>query len=121
MKFGGPNTTAWVNGREITKNGYFRVIVCWDVRNLLKAGVRVYSEGGDPVEANEALVCLHARTQGRKTITIPCAADVDNVFGGKPVARGLRPSPSTPRSIPPGSSALAGEFSRECSLLWMTN
>lgn len=46
MKFGGPNTTAWVNGREITKNGYFRVIVCWDVRNLLKAGVRVYSEGG---------------------------------------------------------------------------
>lgn len=55
-----------------------------------RAGVHVYSTDGDPVEANEALVCLHARTQGRKTITLPCAADVEDVFGGKTVARGVR-------------------------------
>ena len=55
-----------------------------------RAGVHVYSASGDPVEANDRLVCLHARTAGRKTIVLPRTADVYDVFGRKTVAKGVR-------------------------------
>ncbi len=54
-----------------------------------RAGVHVYSESGDPVEANESLVCLHARTAGRKTVRLPRTADVYDVFNRKVVGKGV--------------------------------
>ena len=55
-----------------------------------KAGVHLYSATEDPVEANDRLVCLHARTAGRKTIVLPRTSDVYDVFGRKTVAEGVR-------------------------------
>jgi hypothetical protein len=53
-----------------------------------RAGVHVYSETGDPLEANERLVCLHAATAGQKTIRLPHkAAEVYDVFNRRVVAR----------------------------------
>ena len=55
-----------------------------------RAGVHVYSETGDPLEANERLVCLHAATAGQKTIRLPRKAEeVYDVFNRKVVARNV--------------------------------
>lgn len=53
------------------------------------AGVHLYSETLDPVEANERFVTLHARTAGRKTIALPRKTDVVDVFNRRLVARGV--------------------------------
>ena len=52
-----------------------------------KAGVFAFSDSGDPVEANEAFVSLHARFPGRKTIRLPKKCTVVDVFGRTLVAR----------------------------------
>lgn len=53
-----------------------------------RAGVHVYSGTGDPLEANERLVCLHAASAGQKTIRLPRKAEeVYDVFNRKVVAR----------------------------------
>ena len=58
------------------------------LRSLAKrAGVHVYSETGDPVEANEHLFTLHARFAGRKTVRLPYKTTVLDVFGRRIVAR----------------------------------
>lgn len=59
------------------------------LRSLAKrAGVHVYSETGDPMEANEHLFTLHARFAGKKTVRLPCKATVLDVFGRRIVVRG---------------------------------
>ena len=58
------------------------------LRSLAKrAGVHVYSETGDPVEANERLFTLHARFAGTKTVRLPHRTTVLDVFGRRIVAR----------------------------------
>lgn len=53
-----------------------------------KAGVHSYVETDDPVEANDVLFLLHARTMGRKRVTLPRkVAVVTDVFSGKVVGR----------------------------------
>ena len=47
---------------------------------MRRAGVHIYSETSDPIEANDALVALHARFPGRKTIRLPRKATVLDVF-----------------------------------------
>ena len=54
-----------------------------------KAGVHLYSETLDPVEANDRFVVFHARTAGPKTIRLPRKADVVDVFGRCLVAKGV--------------------------------
>lgn len=54
-----------------------------------RAGVHLYSDSSDPVDANDRLVALHARFEGRKTIRLPRRVDVYDVFGGRMVARGV--------------------------------
>ena len=54
-----------------------------------RAGVHVYSETGDPFEASDAFVTLHARFAGRKTIRLPRKADVYDVFNDRRVAEGV--------------------------------
>ena len=58
------------------------------LRSLAKrASVHIFSETGDPVEANERLFTLHARFAGKKTVRLPCKATVLDVFGRRIVAR----------------------------------
>ena len=52
-----------------------------------RARVHVWCDSGDPVEANDRLFTLHARTPGRKKVFLPRAATVVDVFGNKVVAR----------------------------------
>lgn len=54
-----------------------------------RAGVHVYSETGDPLEASDAFVTLHARFPGRKMIRLPRKADVFDVFNRRKVAEGV--------------------------------
>ena len=54
-----------------------------------KAGAHVFSESGDPVEANDAFVMLHARFPGEKTIRLPRKATVVDVFERKLVGRDI--------------------------------
>ena len=50
------------------------------------AGVHVYTESLDPVEANEALFTLHARHAGKKTVHLPRKCDVLDVYNNRLVA-----------------------------------
>lgn len=52
-----------------------------------RAGVHVYSETDDPVEAADGLFTLHARKPGRKTVRLPRPATVVDVFNRRVVAR----------------------------------
>lgn len=52
-----------------------------------RAGVHVYSESGDPMEASDAFVTLHARFAGKKTIVLPKRATVCDVFNRRVVAK----------------------------------
>ena len=53
-----------------------------------RSGVHSYVETDDPVEANDALFLLHARTAGLKRVTLPRkVAAVTDVFTGKVVGR----------------------------------
>ena len=52
-----------------------------------KAGVHVYCDSGDPVEANDRLFTLHARSPGVKTVRLPRRATVLDVFARRIVAR----------------------------------
>ena len=61
------------------------------LRDLARAaGVHVYSDSGDPMEANERLVSIHARTPGEKHIELPRQTDVYDVYSHKLIARGVR-------------------------------
>lgn len=58
------------------------------IRQMVKtAGIFAYSESGDPVEACDAFVTLHARTAGTKRIRLPRKTTVVDVFGHRLVAR----------------------------------
>jgi len=52
-----------------------------------RAGVHVWCESNDPIEASGDLVALHARYPGRKTIRLPRRSTVVDVFGERIVAR----------------------------------
>lgn len=54
---------------------------------LKESGVHLFSETGDPLEANDSLVVLHARTPGVKKIKLPRKADVLDVYSNKIIAR----------------------------------
>ena len=60
------------------------------IRDVLKeAGVFVYSDSNDPVEANEKFFTLHARYAGVKKVRLPRKTDVLDVFGRRIVAKGV--------------------------------
>ena len=59
-----------------------------DLRNMYaRAGVHVYTDTADPMEANDRLVMLHARFAGRKTVKLPKRATVLDVFNRRIVAK----------------------------------
>ena len=70
-------------------SGTYRLEVPLLMSLARKAGVHLYSDSSDPVDANDRLVALHARFEGRKTIRLPRRSDVYDVFGGRIVARGV--------------------------------
>jgi hypothetical protein len=47
----------------------------------------VWCDSDDPMEANDALFTLHARSPGRKTVRLPRKATVVDVFGRRIAAR----------------------------------
>ena len=53
----------------------------------VRAGAHVWCETDDPIEANDALFTLHARSPGIKTVHLPRKATVVDVFGKRIVAR----------------------------------
>ena len=52
-----------------------------------RAGVFVYSDTTDPLEANEKLLTLHARFAGRKSVRLPRKTTVLDVVSGRIVAQ----------------------------------
>ena len=54
---------------------------------MRKSGVHVYCDSDDPIEANNSLVTLHARSAGVKTILLSRRATDVDVFGKRVVAR----------------------------------
>ena len=52
-----------------------------------RAGVHIYSENSDPMEANASLFTLHARFPGVKTVRLPRKTDILDVMNKKIVAR----------------------------------
>ncbi len=56
---------------------------------LARAGVHMFCDSSDPVEANEALFTLHARFPGKKHIRLPAKTDVIDVFDARLVASGV--------------------------------
>ena len=60
------------------------------LRSLAKrAGVHIYSDSTDPMEANGDFVTLHTRFAGKKTVRLPKRTSVYDVFGGKIVAKNV--------------------------------
>ena len=58
------------------------------IKEVMKlAGVHIYSETSDPIEANDAVVALHARFAGRKTIRLPKRSTVLDVYAQRIIAR----------------------------------
>lgn len=51
------------------------------------AGVHLYSDSHDPLDANDHFVMLHTSTAGDKTILLPKSADVVDVFSGETLFR----------------------------------
>ena len=57
---------------------------------LKESGVHIFSESGDPMEANDNLIVLHARTPGKKKITLPRKATVLDVYANRIIARNVK-------------------------------
>ena len=70
-------------------SGTYRLEVPVLVSLAKEAGVHLYSESSDPIDANDRLVALHARFAGKKTIRLPRKTDVYDVFNRRMVARGV--------------------------------
>lgn len=70
-------------------SGTYRLEVAVLVRLAKMAGVHLYSDTSDPIDANDSLVALHARFEGKKTIYLPRRTDVCDVFAGRMVAKGV--------------------------------
>lgn len=81
-------------GAAVCRTGRAQSVFCgvWRpdlkfIRDLARrAGVKIYSDSGDPLEANGALVSLHARSAGLKTVRLPRKTDVLDVFNKKIIA-----------------------------------
>ncbi len=54
-----------------------------------RAGVKLYSESNDPLEANENLIAMHARSAGTKTVVLNKKCDILDVFNCKIIARNV--------------------------------
>ena len=60
------------------------------IRHLMrKAGVHLFSDSLDPMEANDGLFTLHARTPGNKTVRLKRKATVVDVFSRRIVGRNV--------------------------------
>lgn len=51
-----------------------------------RAGVHIYTESTDPVEANDRFFTLHARFAGKKTVSLPRRTSIYDVFNDRMVA-----------------------------------
>ncbi len=54
------------------------------------AGAHVWTEAGDVLSAGRGYVMLHAASDGEKTIRLPAASDVREIFGASPRRRAVR-------------------------------
>ena len=80
-------TVSKVGGSQSYFSGAWQLDVPF-IRSLAaKAGVHVYCESDDPIEANDALFTLHARSAGKKTVRLPRKTTVVDLVGRRVVAR----------------------------------
>lgn len=61
---------------------FFRDLAC-------EAGVWLYSDSNDPMDANSGTFTLHARYEGPKTVYLPVQSDVIDVFNRRKVAENV--------------------------------
>lgn len=66
--------------------GAYRFSAAFYRRLAAESGAHIYSDSGDPVEANEGLVTLHARWPGRKTIRLKQRSSVVDVYNHRLIA-----------------------------------
>lgn len=52
-----------------------------------RAGIKLYSQSNDPLEANENLIAMHARSAGTKTVVLNRKCDILDVFNRQIIAR----------------------------------
>ena len=84
-------------GVAAVKTGKATTVFCGPYQTDLKflrdlaqrAGVHLYTDSLDPVEANERLFTLHARFAGKKTVRLPKKTDVVDVYNRRLVAKGV--------------------------------
>ena len=85
---GTPGFAAVRTGKALSVfSGTYRLEVPVLRRLAKRAGVHLYSDSSDPVEANDSLFTLHARFAGRKTVRLPRKTTVVDVFNRRIVAR----------------------------------
>ena len=69
------------------KSNQEKEVLATTVNVLKESGVHVFSNTGDPLEANESLIVLHARTPGKKTIKLKRKADILDIYENKIIAK----------------------------------
>ena len=79
-------TTSKVGNSRAFFSGTWQLDVPFIRYVISRAGVHVWCDSDDPVEANDALFTLHARYPGVKTVHLPHKATVVDVFGRRIVA-----------------------------------
>ena len=52
-----------------------------------RAGIKLYSQSNDPLEANDNLIAMHARSAGTKTVVLNRKCDILDVFNRQIIAR----------------------------------
>jgi hypothetical protein len=70
-------------------SGTWQLDVDFIVELLRRSGVHIYSDSRDPMEANEAIYTLHARTPGLKMVRLPVRSSVVDVLNGRLLGRGV--------------------------------
>jgi hypothetical protein len=78
-----------VGGGEVYFSGTWQLDVDFIVELLRRSGVHIYSDSRDPMEANEAIYTLHARTPGLKMVRLPVRSSVVDVLNGRLLGRGV--------------------------------
>jgi hypothetical protein len=85
---GKPGLAASKVGNSLTVfSGTWQMDVPFIRQLVARVGVHVWCESDDPIEANDALFTLHARTAGAKTVRLPRKATVVDLVGRRVVAR----------------------------------
>ena len=79
---------AYQTGRAVTVFcGVWRPDMAFLQDIARRAGIKLYSQSNDPLEANDKLIAMHARSAGTKTVVLNRKCDILDVFNRQIIAR----------------------------------